>query len=415
MNERIVALDVGDRRIGIAVSDALGITAQPIETYTRVGYGPDVRRICQIAQQYETNRILCGLPLNMDGSRGFQAEKVAQLAEKLEEAGLVVSYYDERMTTVLAEDALIEANMSRENRKKKVDMVAAVMILQSYLDAQAMQSASVDADADDSDEDDGVLEMEDEDGNVIRFLLNATIPYHGEEYVLLVSEEACGDIEQDESFIMRKATDEDGNPCFQSLDDEKLIERIYEQYETNRILCGLPLNMDGSRGFQAEKVAQLAEKLEEAGLVVSYYDERMTTVLAEDALIEANMSRENRKKKVDMVAAVMILQSYLDAQAMQSASVDADADDSDEDDGVLEMEDEDGNVIRFLLNATIPYHGEEYVLLVSEEACGDIEQDESFIMRKATDEDGNPCFQSLDDEKLIERIYEAYLEQSEEH
>ena len=220
MNERIVALDIGDRRIGIAVSDPLGITAQPIETYTRVGYGPDVRRICQIAQQYETNRILCGLPLNMDGSRGFQAEKVAQLAEKLEEAGLVVSYYDERMTTVLAEDALLEANMSRENRKKKVDMVAAVMILQSYLDAQAMQSASVDADADDSDE----------DGNVIRFLLNATIPYHGEEYVLLVSEEACGDIEQDESFIMRKATDEDGNPCFQSLDDEKLIERIYEAY-----------------------------------------------------------------------------------------------------------------------------------------------------------------------------------------
>ena len=231
MNERIVALDVGDRRIGIAVSDALGITAQPIETYTRVGYGPDVRRISQIAQQYETNRILCGLPLNMDGTRGFQAEKVAQLAEKLEEAGLVVSYYDERMTTVLAEDALLEANMSRENRKKKVDMVAAVMILQSYLDAQATQNAQVDADeSDDEEEEDGMLEMEDEDGNVIRFLLNATIPYHGEEYVLLVSEESCGDIEQDESFIMRKTTDDEGSPCYQSLDDEKLIERIYEAY-----------------------------------------------------------------------------------------------------------------------------------------------------------------------------------------
>ena len=201
---------------------------------------------------------------------------------------------------------------------------------------------------------------------------------------------------------------QDGTP------DWNLIERLLKEWQPDEIIVGLPLNMDGSRGFQAEKVAQLAEKLEEAGLVVSYYDERMTTVLAEDALLEANMSRENRKKKVDMVAAVMILQSYLDAQAMQSASVDADADDSDEDDGVLEMEDEDGNVIRFLLNATIPYHGEEYVLLVSEEACGDIEQDESFIMRKATDEDGNPCFQSLDDEKLIERIYEAYLEQSEE-
>ena len=88
--------------------------------------------------------------------------------------------------------------------------------------------------------------------------------------------------------------------------------------------------------------------------------------------------------------------------------------DDEEDDGVLEMEDEDGNVIRFLLNATIPYRGEEYVLLVSEEACGDIEQDESFIMRKTTDDEGNLCYQSLDDEKLIERIYEAYLEQSEE-
>ena len=71
-------------------------------------------------------------------------------------------------------------------------------------------------------------------------------------------------------------------------------------------------------------------------------------------------------------------------------------------------------MIRFLLNATIPYRGEEYVLLVSEEACGDIEQDESFIMRKTTDDEGNLCYQSLDDEKLIERIYEAYLEQSEE-
>ena len=132
MNERIVALDIGDRRIGIAVSDPLGITAQPIETYTRIGYGPDVRHICEIAQQYETNRILSGLPLNMDGTRGFQTEKVAQFTEKLTEAGLDVSFYDERMTTVLAEDALLEANMSRENRKKKVDMVAAVVILQSY-------------------------------------------------------------------------------------------------------------------------------------------------------------------------------------------------------------------------------------------------------------------------------------------
>lgn len=229
MQERIIALDVGDRRIGIAVSDPLGITAQPVETYTRVGYGPDVRRILQIAQQYGTNHILCGLPRNMDGSEGFQVEKVREFAEQLEKAGFEISFYDERMTTMLAEGALLEANMSRENRKKKVDMIAAVMILQSYLDAQAMQMASAD-EQQDEEEEDGVFEMEDEDGNVIRFLLSAEITYKGNEYVLLTASEEAQDVEMDESFIMLKTTDEDGDECYQSLDDEALIAAVWEAY-----------------------------------------------------------------------------------------------------------------------------------------------------------------------------------------
>ena len=228
MNKRIVALDVGDRRIGIAVSDALGITAQPIETYTRVGYGPDVRRILEICSQYETDQILCGLPRNMDGTQGFQVEKVRQFAEKLEEQGLVVSYYDERMTTMLAESALLEANMRRDDRKKKVDMVAAVMILQSYLDSNPFEDTVVDEEEDEYD--DGILEMVDEDGNAIRFYLSANIAYAGEEYVLLTACEDSGDIAQDESFIMRCAADDEGNPCYQSLDDEALIEAVYEAY-----------------------------------------------------------------------------------------------------------------------------------------------------------------------------------------
>ena len=231
MQERIIALDVGDRRIGIAVSDPLGITAQPVETYTRVGYGPDVRRISQIAEQYGTKHILCGLPRNMDGTEGFQVDKVRDFAEQLENAGFVVTFYDERMTTVLAEGALLEANMSRENRKKKVDMIAAVMILQSYLDAQAMQMAAADDQEDeDEEEDDGIFEMEDEDGNIIRFLLSAEISYEGNEYVLLTAAEEAQDVEMDESFIMLKTTDEDGDECYQSLDDEALIAAVWEAY-----------------------------------------------------------------------------------------------------------------------------------------------------------------------------------------
>ena len=230
MNERIVALDVGDRRIGIAVSDPLGITAQPIETYTRVGYGPDTHRIAQLAQQYDTNRILCGLPLNMDGTQGFQTQKVREFAAKLEETGLTVEFYDERMTTVLAEGALLEADMRRENRKKKVDMVAAVMILQSYLDAQAAKSAAAAQEDEEEPEDDSILEMEDEDGQVIRFRLSATIAYAGETYVLLSCEEAAGGFEQGESLIMLSTTDSEGESCYQSLEDEALIEAVYEAY-----------------------------------------------------------------------------------------------------------------------------------------------------------------------------------------
>ena len=233
MIKRIIALDVGDRRIGIAVSDPLGYTAQPIETYTRVGYGPDTRRIKQLAEQYETDRILCGLPLNMDGTQGFQTEKVREFAAQLEKAGLQVEFYDERMTTMLAENALLEADMRRENRKKKVDMVAAVMILQSYLDAQSASlgenETAEDANAEDEMDDD-ILEMEDEEGHIILFRLSATIPYQGEEYVLLTCAEPDGDFEMDESLIMRLTVDEDGEECYQSLEDDALIAAVYEAY-----------------------------------------------------------------------------------------------------------------------------------------------------------------------------------------
>lgn len=230
MNERIIALDVGDRRIGIAVSDPLGITAQPIETYTRVGYGPDSRHIAELAKQYETDQILCGLPRNMDGTQGFQADKVRQFAAQLEALGLTVFYYDERMTTLLAEDALLEADMRRADRKKKVDMLAAVIILQSYLDARAAQAAADTSQEADEPEDDGILEMVDEDGTAIRFYLTARIRYAQEDYVLLTCAQDAGDIAQDESFIMRCITDDAGNPCYQSLEDEALIEAVYEAY-----------------------------------------------------------------------------------------------------------------------------------------------------------------------------------------
>ena len=136
MNKRILCLDVGDARIGVAVSDPGRMIATPVEVIHRIGWGPDCRRIKELADQYETDEVLSGLPLNMDGSEGFQAKKVREFCEQVEKRGLTVLYQDERLTTVTAEDALIEGRMHRQERKKNVDKVAAALILQEWLDQQ---------------------------------------------------------------------------------------------------------------------------------------------------------------------------------------------------------------------------------------------------------------------------------------
>ena len=134
MNERIVALDVGDARIGVAVSDASRLIASPVEVIYRVGFGPDVKRVQEICRRYDTTLILSGLPLNLNGTEGPQAAKVRLFCQQLEKVGLVVYYQDERLTTVTAENALLEQNMHRAQRRQNVDKVAAAVILQQYLD-----------------------------------------------------------------------------------------------------------------------------------------------------------------------------------------------------------------------------------------------------------------------------------------
>ena len=136
MGKRILCLDVGDVRIGVAVSDPERTIAVPVEVIRRVGWGPDCRRIRELCDQYGTDEVLSGLPLNMDGSEGFQARKVREFCEQVEKRGLKVLFQDERLTTVSAEDALLEDGMSREERKKNVDKIAAALILRQWLDEQ---------------------------------------------------------------------------------------------------------------------------------------------------------------------------------------------------------------------------------------------------------------------------------------
>ena len=140
MTERVLALDVGDRRIGIAVSDPLGWTAQGLENYTRRDddLQADIRHILEIAERYKPVRLLFGMPRNMDGSYGMQAQKVRAFADAvLAEWDGDHDFYDERLTTMSAQRVLIDADLSRKRRKQVVDKLAAVIILLGYLDSGA--------------------------------------------------------------------------------------------------------------------------------------------------------------------------------------------------------------------------------------------------------------------------------------
>jgi len=137
MQKRIIGLDVGDKRIGISLSDTLRITAQGYKTYERSVEKEDIKNLCAICKEFDVEKIVCGLPKNMNGTLGPQSEKVMDFASKLQkESGLELVYWDERLTTVLAERTLLEADISRKKRRKVIDKMAAVVILQSYLDSK---------------------------------------------------------------------------------------------------------------------------------------------------------------------------------------------------------------------------------------------------------------------------------------
>lgn len=135
---RILGLDVGTKRIGIAISDELGWTAQAIKTLHRHESKSDLGEIRDIAGQYGVEEIVVGLPRNMNGSLGPQAQMVLGFIRDLREVlGVPIHTWDERLSTVEATKILIKGDLSRRKRKRKVDMTAAVIILQSYLDSLA--------------------------------------------------------------------------------------------------------------------------------------------------------------------------------------------------------------------------------------------------------------------------------------
>jgi len=132
---RIMGLDLGSRTIGVAISDELGVTAQGVKTIRRKSKEEDLKEILSLIAQLAVEQIVVGLPKNMDGTLGEQAEKVLRWVELLQSRVTVpVMTWDERLTTVGATRVLLEADLSRKKRREVIDKLAAVLILQGFLD-----------------------------------------------------------------------------------------------------------------------------------------------------------------------------------------------------------------------------------------------------------------------------------------
>lgn len=138
---KMIALDVGDKTIGVALSDDLMITAQGLMTIDRVGIRKDTGKVIDLIREYNCDTVVIGLPKNLNGTDSIQTEKVyefkSMLENKMRSTGMShigIVYQDERFTTLMAERVLIEADVSRKKRKDVIDKQAAVLILQGYLD-----------------------------------------------------------------------------------------------------------------------------------------------------------------------------------------------------------------------------------------------------------------------------------------
>ncbi|MBQ8109976.1 MAG: Holliday junction resolvase RuvX [Clostridia bacterium] len=240
---RVICLDIGEKRIGVAVTDPLNLTAQAVETIWTKGFERDAQRVLELCGQYETDRVLCGLPLNMDGSEGFQAQRCRAFADYLTQKGLEIRFQDERLSTKQARSVLLEADVRRSRRRDYIDQLAATYILQGFMDAGGWRenddiklypkgvwhmTENMNHDLDMERED--IVELVDEDGNAVRFEHLMTLEHEGKPYICLVPVDPMEDVEEDELVIMRIETDADGNDVYATVDDEAELDSVFEKY-----------------------------------------------------------------------------------------------------------------------------------------------------------------------------------------
>lgn len=238
--KQIVAFDIGDKRIGVAVSDPFGEYAIPSDTYFRTGdFGRDVEAVAAIAKEHGAGLIVCGLPLHADGAASGQTVKTQRFINALRERiDLPIEIEDERYSTLQARGDLRRMGVSSKHDKKKknVDSLAAAYILERYLEEN--ERGDIMKEETNHYEDDNIVELVDEDGNTLSFEHLLTFEYKGEWYIALTpveeAEEAAEgsddeDYENDEVVIYHLVGGEDDEQL-ETIDDDALLDEVFAEF-----------------------------------------------------------------------------------------------------------------------------------------------------------------------------------------
>ena len=238
MEKRAIAFDIGNKRIGVAISDPFNEYAMPCETYNRTrNIDVDAAALAKIAKERGVGVIVCGMPFNFDGSEGIQTAKTREFIEYLrEKTDLPIELEDERFTTMQARETQIMGGIKCADRKKTIDSIAASYILESYLSRQKMKNKKAEEPIMNNEmenevyeEEERIFEVEAEDGTIEKLYHVATVEYKGGMYCCFQKAEPESEEEEDEVIIFAlKGEGEDA--MLEPIEDEDVLDGVFEEF-----------------------------------------------------------------------------------------------------------------------------------------------------------------------------------------
>ena len=235
VKKQVIAFDIGDKRIGVAVSDPFGEYAMPCETFFRSGkFSEDVDGVVALAKARNVGAIVCGLPVNYDGTPSVQTEKTQRFIDAIKQrTDIPVEIEDERFTTMQARATQIEGGIKRADRKKTVDSIAASYILDGYLakqrEKEKEQTKMSEELLNEEEYEDNVIELEDDEGNSVSFYHVGTIEYKGHWYCFFQKAEPETPEEEDE-VVIYLLDGEGEDQKLLPIEDDQLLDEVFAEF-----------------------------------------------------------------------------------------------------------------------------------------------------------------------------------------